>query len=174
MRGATGAALDARFLVVLPEAADLAQGARVPSRRAARHLEEGLVRVVVRLDGRGGAAVSQDLAAQLDSALKIEAVPAPDGGPPAPFVAAVELALRHAVADAEKRLERLVAHAKERVTAEKHASHKRLARWLAQGKVSKAKAAALLEEDGNVFDSASRALHGARLELDQAALIQLL
>ncbi len=174
VRGATGAALDARFLVVLPEAADLAQGARVPSRRAARHLEEGSVRVVVRLDGRGGAAVSQDLAAQLDSAQKIEAVPAPDGGPPAPFIAAVELALRHAEADAQRRLERLVALAKERVQAEKHASHRRLARWLSQGKVSKAKAAALLEEDGKVFDSAATALDGARLELDQAALIQLL
>ena len=174
VRGAAGAALDARFLVVLPEAADLAQGARVPSRRAARHLEEGSVRVVVRLDGRGGAAVSQDLAAQLDSALKIEAVPAPDGGPPAPFVAAVELALRHAEADAQKRLERLVAQAKERVSAEKHASHRRLGRWLAQGKVPKAKAAALLEEDGKVFDAAAAALDGARLELDQAALVQLL
>ncbi len=174
VRGATGAALDARYLVVLPEAADLAQGARVPSRRAARHLEEGSVRVVVRLDGRGGAAVSQDLAAQLDSAQKIEPVPAPDGGPPAPFIAAVELALRHAEADAQHRLERLIAQAKERVTAEKHASHKRLARWLAQSKVAKAKATALLEEDGKVFDSAAAALDGARLELDQAALVQLL
>jgi ATP-dependent helicase HepA len=174
VRGATGAALDARYLVVLPEAADLAQGARVPSRRAARHLEEGLVRVVVRLDGRGGAAVSQDLAAQLDSAQKIEPVPAPDGGPPAPFIAAVELALRHAGVDAQHRLERLIAQARERVTAEMHASHKRLSRWLAQSKVPKAKAAALLEEDAKVFASAAAALDGARLELDQAALIQLL
>ncbi len=174
VRGATGAALDARYLVVLPEAADLAQGARVPSRRAARHLEEGSVRVVVRLDGRGGAAVSQDLAAQLDSAQKIEPVPAPDGGPPAPFIAAVELALRHAEVDAQHRLERLIAQARERVTAEKHASHKRLSRWLAQSKVPKAKAAALLEEDAKVFASAAAALDGARLELDQAALIQLL
>jgi ATP-dependent helicase HepA len=43
IRGWSGAALDARFLVALPEPADLAQGARVPSRRAARHLEESLV-----------------------------------------------------------------------------------------------------------------------------------
>jgi ATP-dependent helicase HepA len=33
-RGKRGVAIDARYLVVLPEPADLAQGARVPSRRA--------------------------------------------------------------------------------------------------------------------------------------------
>src|SRR5205814_6297043 len=55
LRGVSGAALDARFLVALPEPPDLAQGARVPSRRAARHLEEPPMRVVVRLDGRGEA-----------------------------------------------------------------------------------------------------------------------
>ena len=49
-----------------------------------------------------------------------------------------------------------------------------LGRWLAQGNVPKAKAAALLEEDGKVFDAAAAALDGARLELDQAALFQLL
>src|SRR5207253_4836882 len=87
--GGSGAALDAHWLVALPEPADLAQGAKVPSRRAARHLEDALIRVVARLDGRGGALVSDELAAQLDSARNIEAVPAPEGGPPAPFAAAV-------------------------------------------------------------------------------------
>ena len=57
IRGLSGAALDTRFLVALPEPADLAQGSRVPSRRAARHLEEAQVRVAVRLDGRGGVTV---------------------------------------------------------------------------------------------------------------------
>src|SRR5205807_1325362 len=93
VRGATGAALDARFLVALPEPADLAQGARVPSRRAARHLEETLVRVVVRMDGRSAPRVEDGLGIQLDSARQ-EPVPAPDGGPPAAFVQAVEQALR--------------------------------------------------------------------------------
>src|SRR5437764_59367 len=96
-RGTQGAALDARYLVALPEPADLAQGARVPSRRAARHLEEMLIRVVVRLDGRGGARVEDGLAAQLESA-QLEPVPAPEGGPPAAFVQAVELGLRAAEA----------------------------------------------------------------------------
>src|SRR5205807_1501778 len=62
VRGLSGAALDARFLVTLPEPADLAQGARVPSRRAARHLEQPLVRVAVRLDGGGGDATAGALA----------------------------------------------------------------------------------------------------------------
>src|SRR5712692_4523106 len=80
LRGTQGAALDARFLVALPEPADLAQGARVPSRRAARHLEESQIRVVVRLDGRGGVTVEDALGVQLDSARQ-EPVPAPAGGP---------------------------------------------------------------------------------------------
>src|SRR5437899_2692473 len=100
VRGGPGAALDARYLVTLPEPADLAQGAKVPSRRAARHLEEALVRVVARLDGRGGAQVSDELAAQLDSARNIEAVPAPEGGPPATFVEAVEQGLEAAETEA--------------------------------------------------------------------------
>jgi ATP-dependent helicase HepA len=174
VRGGSGAAMDARFLVTLPEPADLAQGARVPSRRAARHLEEAAVRVVVRLDGRGGAQVSPELGAQLDSALRLEAVPAPDGGPPAMFVQAVELGLQHAEAEAQRQLARLVAQARERVEAEKAASRRRLARWLSQSRVPAAKAEKILAEDGRVYDEAAAALQGARLSLDQAALVQLL
>src|SRR5437763_7672606 len=116
-RGTQGAALDARYLVALPEPADLAQGARVPSRRAARHLEEMLLRVVVRLDGRGGARAEDALAAQLDSA-HAEHVPAPEGGPPGAFVQAVELAVRAAEDEARKRLARLVEQARERLAEE--------------------------------------------------------
>src|SRR5437763_2155791 len=113
VRGGPGAALDARYLVTLPEPADLAQGAKVPSRRAARYLEEALVRVVARLDGRGGAQVSDELAAQLDSARNIEAVPAPEGGPPATFVEAVEQGLEAAETEAGRRLSKLVDQAKD-------------------------------------------------------------
>ena len=168
-----GAALDTRFLVALPEPADLAQGARVPSRRAARHLEEGAVRVTVRLDGRGGAEVSDELQAQLDSALRMEAVPAPEGGPPAPFVAAVELGLRHAETFAREELARLVAQAKERVAGEKASAQKRLRRFLAQSKVAAAKAEEILADEAAIYDSVTAALDGARLELDQIALVQM-
>ena len=174
VRGGPGAALDTRFLVTLPEPADLAQGARVPSRRAARHLEEGAVRVTVRLDGRGGAAVSDELQAQLDSALRMEGVPAPEGGPPAPFVAAVELGLRHAEEFARKELARLVAQAKDRVETEKVSAQKRLQRFLAQSKVSAAKSEKILAEEAAIYDAVAGALDGARLELDQIALVQLL
>ena len=174
VRGGTGAALDARWLVTLPEPADLAQGAKVPSRRAARHLEDGLVRVVARLDGRGGALVSDELAAQLDSARTIEAVPAPEGGPPAAFVAAVEQGLAAAEAEAQKRLTRLVAQAKERAASERDASLKRLNRWLLQSRAKAAERDRILRQEAQLHDSALAALDGARLELDQAALIQLI
>jgi len=172
VRGTQGAALDARYLVALPEPADLAQGAGVPSRRAARHLEEMQVRVAVRLDGRGGARAEDGLAAQLDSA-RLEPVPAPEGGPPPAFVQAVELGLRVAEEEAKKRLARLVQLAKERIASEKEAAHRRLARWLLQSKAKPADADRALAAEAKVYQAAASALDGARLELDQAALVQL-
>jgi ATP-dependent helicase HepA len=171
--GATGAALDARWLVALPEPADLAQGAKVPSRRAARYLDDGFVRVVARLDGRGGVSIEEALAAQLDSA-QTEPVPAPEGGPPAPFVAAVEAGLRAATAEAKKRLSRLVASAKERVLQDREAAQKRLARFLSQNRTSASERDKLLAAEGRLYEQIAEALDGARLELDQSALVQLL
>jgi ATP-dependent helicase HepA len=172
LRGQSGAALDARFLVTLPEPADLAQGAGVPSRRAARHLEEALVRVAVRLDGRGAARVDDGLAAQLDSA-EVDPVPAPEGGPPATFVQAVEMGLRVAREEAQRRLRRLVEDAKRGVAAEKESAARRLSRWLAQSKVPAASAEKVLAAETKLYDEAAAALDGARLELDQASLVQL-
>jgi|GEM_PF-241811 len=174
VRGSSGAALDARYVVALPEPADLAQGAKVPSRRAARHLEEGSLRVVVRLDGRGGTEIAEELGAQLDSALQIEAVGAPDGGPPGAFVQAVELGLRAALAEAEDRLVQIVSAAKERVAAERDLARRRLERWLMQSKVPQEKREELLADEARLHDQIAAALDGARLELDQAALIQLI
>ncbi|GAC1342246.1 MAG: hypothetical protein NVSMB23_14720 [Myxococcales bacterium] len=171
--GATGAALDARWVVTLPEPADLAQGARVPSRRAARYLEDGLVRVVARLDGRGGVSIEEALVAQLDSA-ETEAVPAPEGGPPAPFVAAVEAGLRAATAEAKKRLARLVSAAKEHVAADREAAEKRLGRFLSQNRTPARLRDELVAAEGKLYEQISDALDGARLELDQSALVQLL
>ena len=172
IRGLSGAALDARFLVALPEPADLAQGARVPSRRAARHLEEALVRVAVRLDGRGGVRVEDALGAQLDSA-KVEPVPAPEGGPPGTFAQAVEAGLRVAQDEAQRRLQKLVEGAKAGIRSEKEATARRLSRWLAQSKVDPAEAGKVLSREAQVYEEAAAALDGARLELDQAALVQL-
>ncbi|HUJ29272.1 MAG TPA: helicase-related protein [Myxococcales bacterium] len=172
VRGVQGAALDARYLVALPEPADLAQGARVPSRRAARHLDETLVRVAVRLDGRGGARADDALGPQLESA-KLEPVPAPEGGPPAAFVQAVELGLRVAEEEARKRLANIQLLAKKKVTAEKESALRRLQRWLSQARVKAADAERALAAEAKLYDAAAEALDGARLELDQAALVQL-
>ena len=159
--------------MTLPEPADLAQGAKVPSRRAARHLEDALIRVVARLDGRGGARSSEDLAAQLDSARQIEAVPAPEGGPPPAFGTAVEQGLEAAEAEARRRLAQLVADAKERAEAERESSLRRLRRWLSQGKVKAAQREKVLDEEARLHDAAVAALDGAGLELDQVSLVQL-
>jgi len=161
LRGLSGAALDARFLVALPEPADLAQGARVPSRRAARHIDEPLLRVPVRLDGHGGARVDDALGAQLDSS-RVEPVPAPEGGPPGV-----------AQEEAQRRLRTTVEEAKRGIQAEKEAASRRLLRWLAQSKVGEAEARRVLEAETKLYEEAAAALDGARLELDQAALIQL-
>ncbi len=172
IRGLSGAALDVRFLVALPEPADLAQGARVPSRRAARHLEEALVRVAVRLDGRGGARVEDALASQLDAA-ELDPVPAPDGGPPAAFAQAVESALRVAQEEAQRRLRELVEGAKAGIRSEQESARRRVGRWLAQSKVPAAEAEKVLARESRVYEESAAALEGARLELDQAALVQL-
>jgi ATP-dependent helicase HepA len=172
VRGTTGAALDTRFVVALPEPADLAQGARVPSRRASRHLDELFIRVVVRLDGRGGARVEPALGPQIDAA-ELDPVPAPDGGPPAAFVQAVEAGLRVAQEEARKTLVKLVTSAEQKLSGEKEAALARLGRWLAQSRVKPADAAKARAAESKLYDEAAEALLGARLELDQAALVQL-
>jgi hypothetical protein len=128
---------------------------------------------VAKLDGRGGAQVSDELAAQLDSAQKVEPVPAPEGGPPAAFVAAVERGLELAEQQARRRLAELVAQAKERARAERDSSLKRLQRWLSQTKAKPAQRERVLDEEARFHDAALAALDGAKLELDQAALVQL-
>lgn len=144
----------------------------MPSRRAARHLDEMLVRVVVRLDGRGGLHLDDALGAQLDSA-ELEPVPAPDGGPPAAFVQAVEMALRRAQEEARRRLADVLATARRGLAGEKDAALRRVGRWLAQSRARKADADRVLQAEAAVYDEAASALDGARLELDQAALVQL-
>ncbi|MFL5434437.1 MAG: helicase-related protein [Myxococcales bacterium] len=171
-RGKRGVAIDTRHLVVLPEPADLAQGARVPSRRAARHLEDALIRVVVRIDARGDLTVDEELAAIVDPG-RGEGVPAPEGGPPPAFVAAIERGLARAEAEAQKRLSRLVVEAKERLAKEAAASRARLERWLAQGGATAEERERILAGEAAMHDAAGAALDGARLELDQAAVAQL-
>ena len=63
--------------------------------------------------------------------------------------------------------------AKRGIQAEKEGSSRRLARWLAQSKVGEADAKRVLEAEAKLYEDAAAALDDARLELDQAALVQL-
>ena len=112
------------------------------------------------------------LTAQLDSAT-LAAVPAPEGGPPAAFTQAIETGLRVAQEEAQRRLRGIVEAAKTGISAEQEAATRRLARWLAQSKVGEAEAKRVLQAEAKIHEDAAAALDGARLELDQVALVQL-
>ncbi len=56
---------------------------------------------------------------------------------------------------------------------EKESAQRRLRRWLSQSKVKPADAERALAAEARSYDDAAAALDGARLELDQAALVQL-
>jgi hypothetical protein len=131
-----------------------------------------MVRVVVRIDARGELSVDEELAAVVDPG-RSEGVPAPEGGPPPAFVAAIERGLSRAEVEAQKRLGRLVADAKERLEREKEAAQKRLTRWLSQSGTKAKERDRILAEEAALHDAAKDALDGARLELDQAAVAQL-
>ncbi len=83
------------------------------------------------------------------------------------------MALRAAQEEAQVRLDRLVSQAKERVAEEKESAQKRLRRWLAQSRVKTAEADKVLAAEAKIYDAVADALDGARLELDQSALVQL-
>jgi hypothetical protein len=85
----------------------------------------------------------------------------------------VEGGIRVAQEEAQRRLRRLVEAAKAGIGSEQEAAARRLSRWLAQSKVGKADAARALRAEAAVYEEAAAALDGARLELDQAALVQL-
>ena len=50
----------------------------------------------------------------------------------------------------------------------------RLRRWLSQGKASRAELSRAFGDEERMHDEVATALEGARLELDQAAIVQLL
>jgi hypothetical protein len=89
-------------------------------------------------------------------------------------VTAVETALRTAEAEAQRRLRELLDRARANAAAEKDASLRRLSRWLDQGGARAAERGRVLDEEARLHDQVLEALGEARLELDQAALVQLL
>ena len=80
---------------------------------------------------------------------------------------------QHVGEQARRRLDELIGAAKKRLAGEKDAALRRAARWLSQSQGGKADAQRVLQAEGKVYDEAASALDGARLELDQAALVQL-
>ena len=131
------------------------------------------MRVVVRIDARGELYIDEELAAVVDPG-RSEGVPAPEGGPPPAFVSAIERGLTRAESEAQKRLAKLVAEAGERLDREKEAAQKRLGRWLSQSGAKAKERERILAEDAAQYEAARAALDGARLELDQAAVAQLI
>jgi hypothetical protein len=71
------------------------------------------------------------------------------------------------------RLRKLVEAAKGGIRAEQEAATRRLGRWLSQSKVPEGEAQEVIAREARVYEEAAEALNGARLELDQAALVQL-
>jgi hypothetical protein len=66
-----------------------------------------------------------------------------------------------------------VTAAQQKLADEKEAALARLQRWLSQSRVKPAEAEKAREVEARLYDEAAEALLGARLELDQAALVQL-
>lgn len=155
------------FLVAFPEAEDAAAGSRVPSRQAARYLENARFQVAVEL-ARGGdrPRVRQELLEDLEEA---DGAPAPRA-PADALAQAVGAAFEAAKAEADLRLKREIEGAIGRLEADRDQALERLV--LAARRADEYEVAALEAEADRInlaHAQASRALRGARLELDQAA-----
>ena len=167
----SGAAMLARYAPRLPEPADLAAGARVPSRRAERYLDVDGFAIAVRLEP-SGARVDQALGDALAAAL-LDDLPAPNRTTPEPFRAALDALSRAADAEALRRFQSARADALERLAADRDAAAARLARNLAHAGARPARIAELVAAEKAPYDEAAAALLAASLELDAAAVVQL-
>ncbi len=155
------------FLVVMPEAEDVAEGSKVPSRQAARYFHDARFQVAVEL-ARGGARprVRDEL---LESLEDPDPAPAPrEGG--RLLQEAVAAAHAAALEEAQARLEVARAGAIERLEEDRLTALDRLR--LAARRADDFELRALRSEAASIsrsLDAARRALEEARLELDQAA-----
>lgn len=155
------------FLVTFPEAEDLAGGTRVPSRQAARYLDESRFQIAVEMARGGGKPrLRQEL---LESLEDPEQAPAPraDGS----FLAeAVTAAYEEARALAQARFDEAKEEAIERLEIDRDLALDRLR--LAARRADPLEMRALQAEARSIsasLDSARKALEAAKLELDQAA-----
>lgn len=158
------------FVVLLPEADDLAQGSHVPSRQAERLLDSTLVRVGVELGADGSVSISDRIVEALDGATKISTVRSADL--PVPF-ARWEQVFRElekaARAEAQKRLAASINGGARRL---EHETQRRLDRLSLEaergGEQERVLRAAEMMHEQQFAQAIRRALAGCRLSLDSA------
>ncbi len=161
------------FLVQLPEAEDLAQGAHVPSRQAERLLDTVLLRVGVELGGDGSAHLRDSLVGLVDDAERVQTLrpdELPLSGPRRDqTVRALEQLARQT---AQQRLRTLLKSALERLDAEtaRRLDRLRLDAERATGPSRVLRAAEMIQEQ-QFADQVRTALKQCRIVLDSAALV---
>jgi len=161
--GALGFAFS--FVVTFPEPEDLAAGARVPSRQAARYLDQALFEVAVELRPGGKATVRDELLADLEEARGARQPGAVPG-----LAEAVKAAYEAARAEAERRFEEERRRAIERLLQDRDAALGRIELAERRGDPLEAQALGYQKQElVRFYDRARRALEESRLELDQAA-----
>jgi ATP-dependent helicase HepA len=159
-----GGGLYLRWRLRWPAPADLAPGARVPSRQASRYLDEAPVSVLV--DLAPGHPVVEGGAARLEE--EVEGARDSRAAAPAELVEAAAAAAERA---ARGELERRVAAAVRRLAGHAQAEEERLLASAREGgapreAVERALVGVLVHREG-----VERALRGVRLELDAAAVV---
>lgn len=160
-RGSVGFAFS--FVVTFPEPEDLAEGAKVPSRQAARYLDRAGFEVGVRL-GKDQVRVFDDLLEELESP---KGAPAP--GALAGIPDAVEKAHAAARAEAERRFDEERARALDRLEADRELALGRIELAARRGDAMEAQSLRYqLDDLSRFYDRARQALEAAELELDQA------
>lgn len=156
------------FLVVFPEPEDLAEGARVPSRQAARYLDRARFQVAVELArGSDRPRVRDELLEDLEDP---DGAPAPRGAVGAGLAEAVASAHEAAKEEASRRLEEEKSQALLRLEEDRQAALSRIDLAVRRGDPLEIQALQYEKEDlERAYARARRALEAARLELDQAA-----
>jgi len=158
-------ALYARYRLQWPSPADLAPGARVPSRQASRYLDEAPISVLV--DLAPGYRVVEGGGARLE----VDVDDAQDGrvAPPPPVV--LELAGREGERAALAELERRVGFAVKRLGAHGKAEEDRLIASAREGGAPREAIERAMVLELVHREIVEKALRGARLELDAVAVV---
>lgn len=152
------------FLVAFPEPEDLAEGSKVPSRQAARYLEEAHFEVGVEI-GRTRVRIRDELLEDLEEPHGTR----PPGAQPG-LQEAVEKAYEAAKKEAERRFDEARRAAIDRLMEDRELAMGRIELAARRGDALEAQSLRYqLDELERFYDRAKKALEAAQLELDQAA-----